>query len=55
VYAWAFGEVGAVQCGFCMPGMVISAKSLLDANPAPTAAEVKVRHSLQSVPLHRLH
>ena len=31
VYAWAFGEVGAVQCGFCMPGMVISAKSLLDA------------------------
>ena len=31
VYAWAFGEVGAVQCGFCMPGMVMSAKSLLDA------------------------
>ena len=28
-YAWAFGEVGAVQCGFCMPGVVISAKSLL--------------------------
>src|SRR5271165_2386914 len=41
VFAWAFGEVGALQCGFCMPGMVMSAKALLDAKPAPTAAEVK--------------
>jgi selenium-dependent xanthine dehydrogenase len=48
VYGWAFGEVGAVQCGFCMPGMVMSAKALLDANPAPTAAEVKsaIRYNL---------
>ena len=48
VYAWAFGEVGAVQCGFCMPGVVISAKSLLDANPAPTPAEIKsaIRYNL---------
>ena len=48
VYAWAFGQVGAVQCGFCMPGVVISAKSLLDANPAPTPAEVKsaIRYNL---------
>ena len=48
VYAWAFGEVGAVQCGFCMPGMLISAKALLDANPAPTPAEVKsaIRYNL---------
>ena len=48
VYAWAFGKVGAVQCGFCMPGMVMSAKSLLYANPAPTTAEVKsaIRHNL---------
>ncbi len=48
VYAWAFGEVGAVQCGFCMPGMLISAKALLDANPTPTAAEVKsaIRYNL---------
>src|ERR1035441_7525849 len=29
IYSWAFGEVGAVQCGFCMPGVVISAKSLV--------------------------
>jgi selenium-dependent xanthine dehydrogenase len=41
VYSWAFGEVGAVQCGFCMPGVVISAKSLLDQNPMPTTAEIK--------------
>jgi selenium-dependent xanthine dehydrogenase len=48
VFAWAFGEVGAVQCGFCMPGMLISAKALLDANPAPTAAQVKsaIRYNL---------
>ena len=41
IYSWAFGEVGAVQCGFCMPGVVISAKSLLDQNPNPTSAEIK--------------
>jgi selenium-dependent xanthine dehydrogenase len=48
VYGWAFGEVGAVQCGFCMPGVVMSAKALLDANSAPTAAEVKraIRYNL---------
>ena len=28
-----------MQCGFCIPGMVISAKALLDANPAPTREE----------------
>jgi len=33
VYTFAFGEAGAVQCGFCIPGMVISAKGLLDVNP----------------------
>ena len=41
IYSWAFGEVGAVQCGFCMPGVLISAKSLLDQHPDPTPAEVK--------------
>ncbi|MBQ2223737.1 MAG: 2Fe-2S iron-sulfur cluster binding domain-containing protein, partial [Oscillospiraceae bacterium] len=39
VYTWAFGEAGAVQCGFCIPGMVICAKALLDANPDPTREE----------------
>ena len=39
VFTYAFGMAGAVQCGFCIPGMVISAKALLDANPAPTREE----------------
>ena len=39
VYTFAFGEAGAVQCGFCIPGMVISAKGLLDVNPEPTREE----------------
>lgn len=41
VYVQAFGEAGAVQCGFCIPGMVICAKSLLDVNPNPTRKEIK--------------
>lgn len=40
VYVYAFGEAGAVQCGFCIPGMVICAKALLDANPNPNRAEI---------------
>lgn len=32
---------GAVQCGFCTPGMIMSAKALLDANPNPTHAQIK--------------
>ena len=39
VYTWAFGEAGAVQCGFCIPGRVMSAKGLLDTNPDPTREE----------------
>ncbi len=39
VYTAAFGEAGAVQCGFCIPGMVMSAKALLDTNPDPTEEE----------------
>ncbi|MDD2237100.1 MAG: (2Fe-2S)-binding protein [Kiritimatiellae bacterium] len=37
----AFIEHGAVQCGFCTPGMLMSAKALLDANPHPTEEEIK--------------
>jgi len=32
---------GAIQCGFCTPGMILSAKALLDQNPNPTEVEVK--------------
>ena len=37
----AFIEHGAVQCGFCTPGMVLSAKALLDENPKPTEEEIR--------------
>ena len=38
-------EEGSVQCGFCIPGMVLSARALLDKNPDPTPDEVKVAMS----------
>ena len=41
----AFIEVGAVQCGFCTPGMVLTAKALLDKNPHPTMDEIKLAMS----------
>ena len=37
----AFIKEGAVQCGFCTPGMIISAKALLDEEQNPTEAEIK--------------
>jgi len=37
----AFLAEGGVQCGFCTPGMLMSAKALLDANPKPTEAEIR--------------
>lgn len=40
LYAYAFAEAGAVQCGFCIPGMVICAKGLLDVNGNPTREEI---------------
>jgi aerobic-type carbon monoxide dehydrogenase small subunit (CoxS/CutS family) len=36
-----FIELGAIQCGFCTPGMILTAKALLDRNPNPTEAEVR--------------
>lgn len=41
VYTYAFGEAGAVQCGFCIPGMVLCTKALLDQNLNPTEAQIR--------------
>jgi len=37
----AFADTGAVQCGFCTPGMILATKALLDRNPDPTEAEIR--------------
>ena len=41
VYGFCFAESGAVQCGFCTPGMIMSIKALIDTNPAPTEIDVR--------------
>ncbi|MCI9440122.1 MAG: selenium-dependent xanthine dehydrogenase [Ruminococcus sp.] len=41
VFTYAYGEAGAVQCGFCIPGMVMCTKALLDVNPDPTEEEIR--------------
>lgn len=46
IFTYAFGEAGAVQCGFCIPGMVICSKALLDENQDPTDKEI--RHALRN-------
>ena len=46
VYTFAYAEAGAVQCGFCIPGMVMCTKALLDKNPAPT--ELEIRYALRN-------
>lgn len=40
-FVYAFGKVGAVQCGFCIPGMVMAGKALLDTTPNPTEEQIK--------------
>ncbi len=37
----AFMKRGGLQCGYCTPGMILAAKALLDANPAPTRQQIK--------------
>ncbi len=41
VYGYCFANAGAVQCGFCTPGMILAAKALIDVNNDPTPEEVK--------------
>jgi carbon-monoxide dehydrogenase small subunit len=38
----AFVDKGSIQCGFCSPGMILSAKALLDTNPNPTEQEIRM-------------
>ncbi len=45
----AFLKHGAIQCGFCTPGMVMSAKAFLDENPEPT--KTKIRKAISGKPL----
>lgn len=40
-FVYAFGSMGSVQCGFCIPGMVMSGKALIDKTPNPSEAEIK--------------
>ena len=44
----AFVEEGSIQCGFCTPGMILTAKAFLDANPHPT--EIQVRQAIAAAP-----
>ena len=37
----AFADLGTAQCGFCMPGMLLTAKAMLDVNPHPTRQEIR--------------
>jgi len=41
VYGYCFANAGAVQCGFCTPGMILAAKALIDVNNNPSPEEVK--------------
>ena len=50
----AFLEHGGVQCGFCTPGMLVSATALLAANPDADRGRGPDRPLRQSLPLHRL-
>ena len=48
VYSYAFSRAGAVQCGYCLPGMLMSTKALLDRVPSPSPDQIRaaLRHNL---------
>jgi carbon-monoxide dehydrogenase small subunit len=50
----AFVGEGAIQCGYCTPGMIMNATALLKRNPSPTVEGNQARAGGQSVPVHRL-
>ena len=49
-----FVEAGAVQCGFCTPGLIVAVHALLDREPHPTVTEIRRGAVRQHLPLHRL-
>ena len=51
----AFAETGAAQCGYCIPGIIIAAKAIIDENPEPSEDDIRLGLERQSLPLHRLH
>ena len=50
----AFIDEGAVQCGFCTPGVLLTAKAFLDSNPHPTEAQIQTGHRGEPLPLYRI-
>ncbi len=53
-FVYAFGAVGAVQCGFCIPGMVMAGAALIAEDRRAHRGADQVRHPRQRLPLHRL-
>ena len=52
-FVYAFGSKGSVQCGFCIPGMVMAGKALIDRVQDPTEEEIKT--ALRgNIPVHRI-
>ena len=51
----AFADLGAAQCGYCTPGILLTAKALLDGEPEPDARARSGGARRQPLPLHRLH
>ena len=51
----AFAELGAAQCGYCTPGILLTAQALLDATPRPDRDADPGRAGRQPLPLHRVH
>ena len=50
----AFGDHHALQCGYCTPGMLVAATTLLERNPQPSDDEIRKAPAGQHLPLHRL-
>ena len=51
----AFAELGAAQCGYCTPGILLTARALLDATPRPDRDGDPGRPGRQPLPLHGVH